>query len=397
MSNRIVVPAGNAFTFASGPSGASPETLAALSTPILYHYDPAFLEAYKETLELLGSAFGSGSTPVIMHGEAVLGLEAGIASLIRSDDIVLNLVSGVYGRGTGWWLRRYTERVLELEVPFNSAVTPEMVEEALVANPDVTVVVAVHCETPSGTVNPIAEIGPVVERHGALFFVDAVSSWGGMPVDFDAWNADFVVVGTQKCLGGPTALSLIHVSADAWSHMEGNETAPKASMLSVLDWRDVDGVHKPFPFTPSITDIYGLRACLRQYLGEGVDAACARHAVVAEATRSGGEAMGLELWADDRSVCSNTVTAFKVPDRVDAYAVRMSARLDSGVMLSEGEGSLVGKVICVGHMGPSAYPMTPVLVLSGLGRALRSAGHAADVGTGVEAALSVLDGKGARR
>ncbi|MFZ0667910.1 MAG: alanine--glyoxylate aminotransferase family protein [Acidimicrobiales bacterium] len=392
MTTKLVVPAGQAFTLSSGPSGASPETLAALGSPILYHYDPAFLETYAETLELLRRAFVTESKPVILHGEAVLGLEAGIASLIRSDDVVLNLVSGVYGSGTGWWLRRYTDRVIEVEVPYNTAVSAGMVEHALEENPDVTVVAAVHCETPSGTVNPIAEIGPVVDRHGALFFVDAVSSWGGMPVDLDQWKADFVVVGTQKCLGGPTALSLIHVSDEAWSHIGANEAAPKASMLSVLDWRDADGVVRPFPFTPSISDIYGLRACLEQYLREGAEAVQARHAVVAEATRAGVEALGLSLWAEDRSVCSNTVTAVAVPAGVDDAAVRKAARFDSGVMLSEGEGSLIGKVICIGHMGPSAYPMTPVLAVSGLGRALRSSGYKADIGAAVEAAVSVLDG-----
>ena len=257
------------FTLTAGPTGATPDTLAALGQPVLYHYDPAFLDLYADTVELLRTSFGTRPTPVILHGEAVLGLEAAAASLIRRDDVVLNLVSGVFGKGYGWWARRYAKEVIEVEVPYDSAVPADSVRAALADRPDVSVVAVVHCETPSGTMNDLDAIGPVVAEHGALLIVDAVSSFGGAPCDFAAWDADLVVVGPQKCLGGPPGLSMLHVSDAAWEHMEANPDAPRASMLSILDWKDVHPVDRLFPFTPSVSDIYALHACLEQYLAEG--------------------------------------------------------------------------------------------------------------------------------
>ncbi|HTS97794.1 MAG TPA: alanine--glyoxylate aminotransferase family protein [Streptosporangiaceae bacterium] len=379
------------FTLTAGPTGATPDTLAALGQPVLYHYDPAFLDLYADTVELLRKSFGTRQTPVILHGEAVLGLEAAAASLIRSDDVVLNLVSGVFGKGFGWWARRYAKEVIEVEVPYDSAVPADSVRAALADRPDVSVVAVVHCETPSGTMNDLDAIGPVVAGHGALLIVDAVSSFGGAPCDFAAWDADLVVVGPQKCLGGPPGLSMLHVSDAAWEHMEANPDAPRASMLSILDWKDVHPVDRLFPFTPSVSDIYALHACLEQYLAEGPAAVLRRHQSAARAVRAGAEALGLELWAADRSICSDTVTALKVPAPLDEREVRARARAESGVMLSGGQGDLTGKVIRIGHMGPTAYQMSPVIALAALGRALRGFGIKADVGAAVEAALAALD------
>jgi aspartate aminotransferase-like enzyme len=87
------------FTLASGPSGATAATLAALGRPILHHLDPAFGALYQQTAELLQQAFETRTSPVILPGEAVVGLEAAAASLIGAGDVVLNLVSGMYGRG----------------------------------------------------------------------------------------------------------------------------------------------------------------------------------------------------------------------------------------------------------------------------------------------------------
>jgi hypothetical protein len=130
---------GPAFNLASGPAGATAATLAALSAPILHHLDPAFGALYAETAELLRRAFGTEQTPVILQGEAVVGLEAAAASLIGPQDVVLNLVSGMYGRFYGDWARRYAREVVELEVPYDSAVPASGVADALSLRPDITV------------------------------------------------------------------------------------------------------------------------------------------------------------------------------------------------------------------------------------------------------------------
>ena len=239
-----------AFNLTSGPSGATPATLAALGRPILHHLDPAFGALYQQTVELLQQAFSTSQSAVILQGEAVVGLEAAAASLIGPRDVVLNLVSGMYGRGYGDWARRYALEVIEIEVPYDSSVPAVSVADAFRLRPDITVVCVVHCETPSGTVNDLDAISAVVAEHGALLIVDAVSTFGGIRCDFTAWQADLVVTAPQKCLGGTPGLSLLHVSDAAWVHMAANPAAPRGSVLSILDWRHAHLADRPFPFTP---------------------------------------------------------------------------------------------------------------------------------------------------
>ena len=390
---RSVYPATGdpAFNLTSGPAGATAATLAALGRPILHHLDPAFGALYQRTVELLRQAFGTRESPVVLQGEAVVGLEAAAASLIGPGDVVLNLVSGMYGRGYGDWARRYAREVIEIEVSYDSSVPAASVAEALRARPDITVVSVVHCETPCGTVNDLDAISAVVTGYGALLIVDAVSTFGGIRCDFTAWQADVVVTAPQKCLGGPPGLSLLHVSEAAWAHMVANPAAPRGSVLSILDWRDAHLAGRPFPFTPSVTDVYGLHACLEQYLHEGAEAVRSRHQAAARAARAGAEALGLTLWARNPAVRSDTITAVRVPAGIDEREVRAHARAQSGVMLSGGQGDLAGTVLQIGHMGPGAYPLSPVIAVTALGRALRALGADADIGAAVEAAVSALE------
>jgi pyridoxamine---pyruvate transaminase len=374
------------FTLATGPVGSTPTTLAAFVKPVLHHTDPAFRALYTQTIELLRAAFGTATDPVILQGEAVVGIEAAAASLIAPGDVVLNLVSGIYGRSFGDLARRFAAEVIEVETGYDSSVSPDAVRDALAARPDIAIVSAVHCETPSGTLNDIAAIGAIAAAHGALLLVDAVSTFGGIACDFGGWPADIAVVAPQKCLGGSPGLSLLHVSDAAWEHMAGNPRAPRGSALSVLDWRDAHKDGHAFPFTPSVAEIYALHACLSQYLTEGAEAVRARHASTARAVRAGASALGLALWAAPGAILSDTVTALAAPDGVQVADVLAVARAESGVMLAGGQGGL--RVLQIGHMGPAAYPLSPVIAVVALGSALRRLGVQADIGAAVEAALS---------
>jgi pyridoxamine--pyruvate transaminase len=321
----------------------------------------------------------------------VLGLEATAASAIGPDDVVLNLVSGVFGKGYSSWARRHAREVIEVEVPYDRSVPPERVAGALASRPDVTVISVVHCETPSGTVNDVDAIAALATRHKALLIVDSVSAFGGIRCDFSGWGDCVAVVAPQKCLGGPSGLSLLHVSDGAWTRMAANPNAPRASMLSILDWRDAHLPSKAFPFTPSVSDIYGLRACLQQYLAEGAQAVRLRHQAAARATRAGFTGLGLTLWAPGPADRSDTVTTVTLPEGTDEREVREIALAQSGVLLSGGHGDLSGKLLRIGHMGPSAFPLSAILAVTAVGRALRSLGVPADIGAATEAATAALD------
>jgi pyridoxamine---pyruvate transaminase len=381
---------GPVFTLATGPVGSTPATQAALAQPVLHHTDPAFRALYAETVTLLREAFGTSVDPVIFPGEAVVGIEAAAAALIGPDDVVLNVVSGIYGKAFGQLAGRFAREVIEVETAYNASIAPAAVSDALARRGDVTIVAAVHCETPSGTMNDLDAIGEITARSGALLIVDAVSSFGGMRTDFENWPG-ITITAPQKCLGGSPGLSLLHVSDDAWRHIAANPNAPRGSALSILDWRDAHRPDQAFPFTPSVSEIYGLRSCLLQFLAEGPENVAARHRRAAQAVRAGARALGLNLWAAEDAIRSDTMTAIELPDGVDEADVRTVARAESGVMLAGGQGALRGRVLQIGHMGPAAYPMSPVIGLTALGHALRRLGAKADVGAAVEAALAAWD------
>lgn len=378
------------FTLSAGPTTVSSRTLAALGSPVTYHYDPVFLDAFRRTEAKVGQVFGTENEIILMQGEAVLGLEAAACALARPGGHVLNLVSGVFGKGMGYWLKGFGAELHELEVPYDEAVSPAEVAGYLDEHPEIELLCMVHSETPSGTFNDCSAIGPIARSHGVLTLVDCVSSLGGMPFDPDSWQLDVCVAGPQKCLGGPPGMSLIAVSEQAWAAIERNPAAPRASFLSLLDWRDQWHGQGQFPYTPSVSDVHGVEAACDQVLEEGLEASISRHEVAARACRAGVAAMGLRTWPKSEDISAACVTAVTVPDGLDHETLRDYTRAHYGVMLSGGQGA--GNLVRIGHMGPTASGLHPVVGLMALGRSLVDLGVPVSVGDGAEAALAVLAG-----
>jgi pyridoxamine--pyruvate transaminase len=376
------------FTLSAGPVTTSPRVLAALGSPMVYHYDPVFLEAFRRTERKVAQIFLTGNDVLLMQGEAVLGLEAAARSLVRPGTHVLNLVQGVFGKGMGYWLKDFGAVLHEIEVPYNDADDPADVERYLDEHPEVDLVTVVHSETPSGTVCDVSAIGPIARAHGAMTLIDCVSSLGGIPLETDEWQLDVCVAGPQKCLGGPPGMSLMTVSDAAWERIRSNPSAPRASFLSMLDWKEqwIDG--EKFPFTPSVSDLHGVEAACDELLEEGLGASIERHEQSAAACRAGVLAMGLELWPDREEISAACVTAIAVPDGLTDVQVRAHCRDRYGVMISGGQGA--GNLVRIGHMGPSARSLHPVVGLAAVGQTLVDLGAQAQIGAGLEAALIEL-------
>jgi pyridoxamine---pyruvate transaminase len=369
------------FTLSAGPVAATPRVLAALGSPIVYHYDPAFLERFRDTQRKLKRVFRTENDVLLMQGEAVLGLEAAARGLVQPGTKVLNLVQGVFGKGMGFWLKDFGAELHELEVGYNDAVDPSAVESYLDEHPGIELVAVVHSETPSGTFCDVGAIGQIAHERDAL-------TLGGMALDTDDWQLDVCVAGAQKCLGGPPGMTLMTVSDAAWDRISANPAAPRASYLSMLDWKEqwLDGDR--FPFTPSVSDLYGVEAAVDELLDEGLESSIERHARTAAACRVGVRAMGLELWPRSEEITADCVTAIAVPDGLTDTQVRAHCRERYGVMLSAGQGA--GNLVRIGHMATSARGLYPVLGLAALGQTLLDLGARVDVGAGVEATLAEI-------
>jgi pyridoxamine--pyruvate transaminase len=380
------------FTLTAGPTAATPRTLQALGQPIIFDYDPVFLEKFRELERKIAELMRSSEDIVLMQGEAVLGLEAAARALTRPGMKALNLVSGVYAAWFGDWLREYGAEVVEVRVPYDEAVEAADVRQALDDNPDVELVAVVQSETPSGIHNPVGEIAPAVREAGALLLVDAVSALCCEEVLVDEWGIDVCVAGPQKCLAGPPGMSLMSISSAAWEAMERNPNAPRGSFLSLLDWKErwVDTDRTKFLYTPSVVDVNGVDSVVDQVLEEGLEQCVARHQAAARAVRAGVQAMGLELWPRREEYAAGCVTAIRVPEGISRAGTLEHVRGRYGVMLSGGYGELTDKLFRIGHMGPAADSLNPVVAVAALGRGLKDLGADVRIGAGVEATLEAI-------
>ncbi|HEX5954680.1 MAG TPA: alanine--glyoxylate aminotransferase family protein, partial [Solirubrobacterales bacterium] len=307
------------FTLSAGPTMSSLRVQQAQGRPMIFDYDPVFQERFRETERLVAELFQTTKDVVLMQGEAVLGIEAAARGVVTPGLKCLNLVSGVYAKWFGAWLRDYGAEVVELEVPYDEALDPAQVREELARHGDFALVALVHSETPSGVENPLAEIGPMAKDAGALMFADVVSAVGGTELLTDEWGVDIAIGGPQKCLAGPPGMSLCVISEDAWAAIERNPNAPRGSFLSLLDWREtwIQGGRVKYPYTPSVSDVNGVHAAVGECLDDGLDEVIARHATAARACREGVKAMGLELWPRSEDYAAHCVTAVRCPEAAE--------------------------------------------------------------------------------
>ncbi|MDT9685516.1 aminotransferase class V-fold PLP-dependent enzyme [Streptomyces sp. TRM76323] len=321
---------------------------------------------------------------VITQGEALLPLEGCIRGGARPGSTALNVVTGPYGQTFGGWLRDCGATVVDLEVPFHTAVTAEDVERALAAHPEIDFVSLVHAEAATGNTNPVAEIGEVVRAHGALFMLDAVASVGAEPLLPDAWGVDLCVIGAQKALGGPAGVSAVSVSDRAWERFAANPRAPRRSYLSLLDWKErwIDGGRKALLHAPAQLEMLALEACLERIDAEGgLPVLTARHASAAAATRAGAVALGggLEPYVYEAAQAAPVATTLRTPAGVDAAELVAGAlAVDPSAPLAAGGGALAREMVRVNHYGPAATPEAVRASLTALGAALAGLGRPAD-------------------
>ena len=387
---EMIMKAWPQMNLAGGPVQLNEKTLRDQSRPILYHYDPAFINFFEHTCNLLKDVYHTNYDVVIMQGEAILALESAAASLFSPGDKVLNLVSGVFGKWFESFIQKYEAEPIELAVPYNKAIDPNDVRLMLKKHPDIKFLSVVHSETPSATINPVKEIGAIAKEFGVLTIVDTVSGLGGEVVCPETWGIDIAITAPQKCLGGPPGLSMLSISPQAWDMMESKINPTRGSFLSILDWKETWIANKTFPYTPSVSLIYALESVLYQASEEGIVNMAARHACVARACRRGVEAMGLKLWADNEQIAAPCVTGVLMPEKLEEEVFLTRLRDRYGVMVSGGYGPLKGKLFRLGHMGPVAHPTYITAQLAMVERTLADLNIPIDFGKGVGAAINSL-------
>lgn len=308
--------------------------------------DENFVEFYKETCEEISRLLHTDNETLILGGEGILGLEAACASMTEPGDRVLVLDNGIYGKGFADFVSMYGGCPELYSRDYRETLDVQELENFLKEHHNYKYATVVHGDTPSGMLNDVSAICPLLKKYGIMTVVDSVSASFGEPMRISDWQIDIMCGGSQKVVSAPPGLTFVVISDDAKKAMADRKT-PIASFYANLTTFAHYYEEKWFPYTMPISDIYGLRAAIDNIAAD--PDILTRHEKIAEASRKAITGAGLNLYL--KSGFSNTVTVFEVPEGTTAKAILDGVKNDYNIMLAGSFDVLAGKVIRIGHMG----------------------------------------------
>src|SRR5512141_653026 len=333
---------------APGPTPIPPEVLLAQGSPLVYHRGPGFGNLMRDVTERVKTLYGTTQDVILMTSSGTGGLESAIQNVFSPGDEVFVPMAGFFADRWKKLAESHGLVVRTIEYDWGTKIPPADVDAALAEHP-VKAVLLTHSETSTGVIQPLRELAEVANARGALVVVDAVSSLGAVPFEFDAWRIDVAVGGSQKALSASPGIAFVAISERAW---KAHETATLPRFY--FDW----SIYQKFaqlkdpenPWTPAISVMQGLQAALDLYFQDGLEGALARHRTLSRAVKEGVTALGLDLFGD--GLQDNwTVTAITAPEGIDADTISDRIRADFGCVLAPGQGPLKGKVFRIGHLG----------------------------------------------
>ncbi|QGU93800.1 aminotransferase class V-fold PLP-dependent enzyme [Clostridium bovifaecis] len=341
--------------------------------------DLEFYEFYKETCEKMAEIMNTKNQVRILCGEGILGLEAACASLTEQGDRVLVIDNGIFGEGFSDFVKMYGGEVVYFKGDRQKSIDIEELETFLENDSNFKYATVVHCDTPSGVLNDISKICPLLKSKGIITVVDTVAAMVGEELRVDEWKIDIALGGSQKALSAPPGLTIVSISDAALKAMETRKTPITGFYCNLSIWKNYYE-EKWFPYTMPISDIIGLRQAIDNILEEGKLNVIERHKIIAEATRNVIREAGLNLYI--KAGYSNTVTVVEVPEGIKVEELLEYMKKKYNLLISGSFGYLKGKVIRIGHMGENARLEKTLFVLNGLEDGLKALGYECKVGMG---------------
>ena len=274
--------------------------------------EPSFIamtaELRRRLLDIAGGQRSHVAIP--LQGSGTFIVEAAIGTLVGPVDTLLVLVNGAYGERMVEIAHRLGRKVEALRWPENQAVDPAAVERALADNPAVTHVALVHCETTSGLLNPLAAVAAVVARQRRAFILDAMSSFGALPLDLRQTPITAVLASSNKCLEGVPGIGFALVEAKAIERAK--RVAPSLSLDLHDQWRGFES-NGQWRFTPPVQVVAALVEALRVLEAEGGPAARGAHYAANFRTLADGmKKLGFRLFLDE-SIQAPIIATFRSP------------------------------------------------------------------------------------
>lgn len=367
-----------------GPTQVPEAALLAMARQVGHHRTPEFIQLFADVLEGLKYVFQTGGDVVVLACSGTGAMEAAAMNVVPRGAKAIVLEAGVFAERWTHICRSYGINVVRYQVEFGQAVDPAEVAKLLKQHPDAAAVFGTLMESSTGVVHDVQAIGEIVSATPALFVVDAISGAGVVECRTEAWGVDVLVVGSQKALMLPPGLGFLTVSQKAWQQIERIE--PQGFYFDLRHYRKKLQAGPETPWTPAHTLVGALAENLKLIRGEGIEHVWRRFATIAEATRAGVRAMGLEVFAVRPAA---GMTSVRVPDELDAsiFLKRLENRF--GVKLASGQMHLKGKIFRIAHMG-IIDELDVIGTLAAMEMVLQELGMTVTLGAGVIAAMSII-------
>lgn len=379
--------AGMTHLFIPGPTNIPEPVRRAMNVPMQDMRASDFGELTLPLFDGLKRAFKTSTGRVFIFPSSGTGAwEAGITNTLDPGDRVL---MSRFGQFSHLWVDMAERLGLEVEcidVDWGAGVPVDLYAERLAADRDgrIKAVFVTHNETATGVTSDVAAVRGALDAcgHEALLFVDGVSSIASIDFRMEEWGVDLAVAGSQKGFMLPAGLSFLGVSEKALAASRTGRFRRCYFDFADMLRMNADGF---FPYTPPTQLFQGLRVALDLLFDEGLEAVFLRHSRLAEGVRRGVFAWGLDLCAQEPRWYSDTVSAIRVPETVDARDVLRIAYERYRTSFGSGLSQLAGKVFRIGHLG-DLNEVSCLTALASAEMALRDAGAAVEPGAGVAAA-----------
>jgi aspartate aminotransferase-like enzyme len=306
-----------------------------------------YRDLYLQTQTKMQQLMGTKNQIAFMTGEGMISLWGSLKSTIKPGDRVLTLGTGVFGYGIGDLARSIGAEVETVGFEYDETLHDWERIEAAIINFKPKMITVVHCETPSGSLNPMERLGELKKKHNVpLLYADMVASIGGVEVRTDDWQVDLALGGSQKALSLPCDISFVAVSSRAWEVIREVKYPGYDALLPFDQILDKDD----FPYTPHWHGMAAMYTSLNLIQEEGFQAVYQRHEKLAENTRRVLLEIGYKLFLKPSAISSPTVTAVNVPSSTDWQTFDNRLRAE-GLVVGGSYGPLAGKVFRIGHMG----------------------------------------------
>lgn len=312
--------------------------------------DVEFITVIRELRERLVAlcADPTDYSAVLIQGSGTYGIEAVLSSVIPPDGKLLILINGAYGQRMQNIAGIHRIPVTALASAEDRYPEPADLEAALQADPQITHVASVHCETTTGILNPIERYGEIVKQHGASYIVDAMSSFGAYPIDMAALGADYLISSSNKCIEGVPGFSFTVARKTALLATRGYARTLSLDLLAQWEGLEKDG---QFRFTPPTHAILAFRQALLELEAEGgVEARGARYRQHYEYCIAAMEGMGFQPYLE-ASKRGYIITSFRYPEHPHFDFGEFYQRLsDKGQIIYPGK---LSHADCfrIGHIG----------------------------------------------